>query len=333
MNNSDTNVIAEPVDRVFAADVYEGLTAPAKFLPSKYLYDQRGDAIFQEIMAMEAYYPTRSEDEIFRTHKEELLSLFWGGWQGSSSLIEFGAGDATKTKVLLRYFWEQSSGLTYVPIDISAHIIRELTEDLRETLPGLKVRGICDDYFRAFDQLADSEDKGVRKVVLFLGANIGNFDATESVAFLKKIAQQLSADDRLMIGFDLKKDPQRILDAYFDEGNVTKSFKLNLLQRINQELGGNFDVDTFQYFPIYHPAEGSIFSYLVSTVAQDVTIDALNHTVHFDAWETIYMERSQKYSERDIEKLAEKTGFRVVRNFFDQEGLFADSLWALTGIS
>ncbi len=328
MDNSDTNVIAEPVNRAFAADVYEGLTAPAKFLPSKYLYDQRGDAIFQEIMAMEAYYPTRSEDEIFRAHKEEML-IYFGADGKKFQLIEFGAGDGTKTKVLLRYFWEQSSGLTYVPIDISAHIICELTEDLRETLPGLKVRGICDDYFRAFDQLADSKDKGVRKVVLFLGANIGNFDATESVAFLKKIAQQLAPDDRLMIGFDLKKDPQRILDAYFDAGGVTKTFKLNLLQRINRELGGNFDVNAFRYFPIYHPAEGSILSYLVSTKAQEIRIDALDCTVRFDAWETIYMERSQKYSEQDIAQLAEKTGFRVVRNFFDSERLFTDSLWAL----
>ena len=327
MKNDDC-VLTEKIDRAFAADVYEGLTAPAKFLPSKYLYDQRGDAIFQEIMAMEAYYPTRSEDEIFRTHKEELLTYF--GEDGKKfQLIEFGAGDGAKTKVLLRYFWEQSSGLTYVPIDISAHIIGELTDDLKESLPGLKVQGICDDYFRAFDQLADSEDAGARKVVLFLGANIGNFDADESVAFLQKIGQHLSSDDQLMIGFDLKKDPQRILDAYFDKGNVTKSFKLNLLQRINRELGGDFDVDAFQYFPIYHPAEGSIFSYLVSTVAQDVTLEALNHTVHFDAWETIYMERSQKYSERDIAQLAEKTGFRVLRNFFDSERLFADSLWAL----
>lgn len=328
MENSDTDTLAEQVDRAFAADVYEGLTASDKFLPSKYLYDQRGDAIFQEIMAMGAYYPTRSEHQIFRTHKEELLNYFGEGGK-KFQLIEFGAGDGTKTKVLLQYFWEQSSGLTYVPIDISANIIRELTDDLKESLPGLKVRGICDDYFRAFDQLAGSEDTGVRKVVLFLGANIGNFDAIESTAFLKKIAQQLSPDDRLMIGFDLKKDPQRILNAYFDKGGVTKSFKLNLLQRINRELGGNFDVGAFQYFPIYHPAEGSILSYLVSTVAQEVYLEALNQPVHFDAWETIYMERSQKYSERDIKQLAEKTGFRVIRNFFDSERLFTDSLWAL----
>ena len=328
MKNPDTDMLAKAVDRVFAADVYEGLTASQKFLPSKYLYDQRGDAIFQEIMAMDAYYPTRSEHEIFSLHKEEMLHHF-GANDQKFQLIEFGAGDGTKTKVLLQYFWEQSSGLTYVPIDISANIIQELTKDLKETLPGLKVRGICNDYFKAFDELASAEDPTLRKVVLFLGANIGNFNQEESVDFLQRIAHHLSPGDLLMIGFDLKKNPERILNAYFDQGGVTKSFKLNLLQRMNRELGATFDPTTFQYFPIYHPAEGSILSYLVSTVDQEVRIEAIDCTIHFDAWETIYMERSQKYSEKDIRQLAEKTGFEVVQSFFDTQHYFTDSLWSV----
>ena len=328
MKNFDSSALAKEVNRSLAADVYEGLTAEQKFLPSKYLYDKRGDAIFQKIMAMDAYYPTRSEREVFETHKEEMLRYF--GAEGEKfQLIEFGAGDGTKTKVLLQYFWEQSSGLTYVPIDISANIIRELTDDLKETLPGLKVRGICNDYFKAFDELATAQDATVRKVVLFLGANIGNFDRTESIDFLQRIAHHLSPGDLLLVGFDLKKEPQRILNAYFDEEGVTESFKMNLLHRINHELGANFDVGTFQYFPIYHPAEGSILSYLVSKIEQEVYLEAIDHTVHFDAWETIYMERSQKYSENDIRQLAGQTGFEVVRNFYDQDHLFTDSLWAL----
>ena len=328
MKSLDQSTLAEEVDRAFAADVYEGLTASQKFLPSKYLYDKRGDAIFQEIMAMDAYYPTRSEHEIFNLHKEEMLRYFGAGGK-RFQLIEFGAGDGTKTKVLLRYFWEQSSGLTYVPIDISVNIIQELTEDLKETLPGLKVQGICNDYFKAFSELASTEDPNLRKVVLFLGANIGNFDQKESIAFLRRIAQHLSPGDLLMIGFDLKKDPKRILNAYFDEEGITKSFKLNLLQRINNELGANFDLDKFQYFPIYHPAEGSILSYLVSTVDQEVYVEAIDCSVHFNAWETIYMERSQKYSEKDIQQLAEETGFEVVHSFFDTHQYFTDSLWSL----
>ena len=326
MKNFDRSVLAEEVDPSFAADVYEGLTASQKFLPSKYLYDKRGDAIFQEIMAMNAYYPTRSEHEIFELHKEEMLHYF--GAEGKKfQLIEFGAGDGTKTKVLLRYFWEQSSGLTYVPIDISTNIVRELTDDLKKNLPGLKVQGICNDYFKAFDELASTEEPNLRKVVLFLGANIGNFNHDESVNFLQRIAHHLSPGDLLMIGFDLKKDPRRILNAYFDEEGITKSFKLNLLRRINNELGANFNIDAFQYFPIYHPAEGSILSYLVSTIDQDVYLDVTDCRVHFDAWETIYMERSQKYSEKDIQQLAEKTGFDVVHSFFDTHHYFTDSLW------
>ena len=326
---NETNSTTAAVDATFAADVQAGLTAAQKHLPSKYLYDARGDAIFQDIMAMDAYYPTRCEHEIFRTHKEEMLRQFSADGK-KFQLIEFGAGDGMKTKVLLRYFWEQSSGLTYVPIDISAHIIQELTEDLKETLPGLKVHGICNDYFRAFDELATTgDDPTMRKVVLFLGANIGNFNPEESVEFLRKIAHQLAPGDCLLIGFDLKKDPRRILDAYFDKEGITESFKMNLLERINRELGGSFETDKFLYNPIYHPAEGSIFSYLVSKQEQDIYIEAIDRTIHFDAWETIYMERSQKYSKKDIRQLAEQTGFEVVRNFYDQEHLFTDSLWVL----
>ena len=325
MENIENPVIADKVNLAFAADVYEGLTAHKKFLPSKYLYDERGDAIFQEIMAMEAYYPTRSEYEILDTHKHAMRKLFSQGDE-EFQLIEFGAGDGTKTKVLLRYFWEVTTNFTYVPIDISSHIVRELTEDLQQTLPGLRVQGICDDYFKAFDHL---DNNNVRKVVLFMGANIGNFDPAESVRFLKRIASYLSPGDQLMIGFDLKKDPQRILDAYFDKGGVTRRFKHNLLRRINEELGGNFDIEQFQYFPVYNPMHGSIFSYLVSKKEQEVYIEAIGQTIDFDAWEAIYMERSQKYSEKDILRLAHQTGFRVMDNFFDTEGLFVDSLWVL----
>lgn len=325
MKNIENPVITDKVNLAFAADVYEGLTADKKFLPSKYLYDERGDAIFQEIMAMEAYYPTRSEYEILDTHKHNMRELFSQGGE-EFQLIEFGAGDGTKTKVLLQHFWEMTTNFTYVPIDISGHIIRELTEDLHQALPGLRVQGICDDYFKAFDHL---ENNDVRKVVLFMGANIGNFDPAESVRFLKRIASYLSPGDQLMIGFDLKKDPQRILDAYFDQGGVTRRFKHNLLRRINEELGGNFDIEQFQYFPVYNPMHGSIFSYLVSKKEQEVYIEAIGQTIDFDAWEAIYMERSQKYSEKNIIRLAHQTGFRVLHNFFDAACLFVDSLWVL----
>ena len=313
----------------FAADVYAGLTAKEKYLPSKYLYNKQGDAIFQQIMAMEEYYPTRAEYEIFETHGQRMLDYFAEG-EIPFRLIEFGAGDGTKTKVLLRQFLRKNAQFSYLPIDISANIVEKLTADLKENMPDLTVQGICDDYFRAIEQLRQpSNGQRVRNVVLFLGANIGNFSHSESIEFLKEIAVHLSTGDLLMTGFDLKKDPQRILDAYFDKQGITRNFKHNLLLRINEELGANFNIDAFQYFPIYDPMEGSIRSYLVSTKEQQVSINAIDEVIHFDAWEAIYMERSQKYSLSDIENLAQKSGFEIADNFFDQQRLFTDSLWRL----
>lgn len=319
------------IDQDFAADVLKGLSAQQKYLPSKYLYNKRGDEIFQEIMAMPEYYLTRSEYEIFSACKEEMLDEFGRGGK-EFQLIEFGAGDGMKTKVLLRHFVSQSADFSYIPIDISANILKKLTNDLKEAMPALKVKGICDDYFKAIEQLNQSQYHQVRKVVLFLGANIGNFDREECDSFLQEIADHLAPGDRLMIGFDLKKDPEMILDAYFDKSGITKAFKLNLLKRINTELGADFDTVSFQYFPVYDPMEGSIRSYLVSTKDQGVHIRALDKVIHFDAWEAIYMERSQKFSLQHIEELAHTAGFKIVHNFFDSKHYFTDSLWELEGV-
>ena len=326
--SSDTTFLQQ-ADTEFAADVRQGLTASEKYLPSKYLYNKKGDQIFQQIMAMEEYYPTRCEYEIFDQNKVEMLSKFQGS-AGRFDLIEFGAGDGMKTKVLLKHFWEQKANFSYIPIDISANIVNHLTDDLAENMPGLEVEGICNDYFRAFQRLNKEEiHSHTRKVVLFLGANIGNFTHEESIAFLKKTASFLNPGDRLLIGFDLKKDPQRILDAYFDKQNITKSFKINLLDRINEELGGEFNTDQFEYFPFYDPMQGTVKSHLVSRKEQDVYIAGIDTTIHFEEWEAIYMEKSQKYSLRDIEEMAGESGFRVMHNFFDSQHLFTDSLWTL----
>ena len=308
-------------------DVLIGLTARQKYLPSKYLYNKRGDEIFQQIMAMPEYYLTRAEHEIFSTHKAEMLEKLREGNQ-SFHLIEFGAGDGMKTKVLLRHCMDQQANVRYVPIDISENILKELSLDLATNLPALDVQPIGGDYFDAIEQLPCLGNE-TRKVVLFLGANIGNFSEKESNVFLRQIASRLAPGDRLMIGFDLKKDPAVVLNAYFDKENITRAFNLNLLQRINEELGANFDLTLFQYFPLYDPMEGAVRSYLVSQQDQTVHLEALNVTVHFDAWEAIYTEKSQKFNVKDIEHLAQTTGFRVVHHFFDRRQYFTDSLWEL----
>lgn len=192
----------------FAHDVLEGLSAPQKRLPSKYFYDKEGDALFQAIMGMPEYYLTRSEYEILDMHKEVLQQLFQNG-SGRFNLIEFGAGDGLKTKLLLKHFTEAGVDFKYVPIDISENVLQILTEDLQSSIPNLKVEAVCDDYFKALSQLKQTADR--RNIVLFLGSNIGNFSEKEAINFLSRLAEGLNPHDMIVIGFDLKKDPEQIL--------------------------------------------------------------------------------------------------------------------------
>lgn len=314
----------------FAADVLEGLTAEPKHLSSKYFYNAEGDVLFQEIMAMPEYYLTRSEYEIFSNSKAEMLRYFSQGKE-KFHLIEFGAGDGLKTKVLLRHFWENKAKLCYLPIDISPNIVEKLTTDLKEQMPGLEVKGVSDDYFNTLKHLDRyvPNDPETRNVILFLGANIGNYTREASIDFLKRIRKYLSPGDQVLIGMDLRKEPSIIHQAYNDKGGITRAFNMNLLKRINEELGANFDLSQFHFYPIYDPQEGTIKSYLISQKIQEVYIKALDKTIEFDAWEAIFTERSHKFCLSEINNLAEETGFRLVHNFFDCKHYFTDSLWEL----
>ncbi|MEM1123079.1 MAG: L-histidine N(alpha)-methyltransferase [Bacteroidota bacterium] len=319
-----THVITPIKNLQFAKDIDEGLSSTPKKLSSKYFYDAKGDELFQQIMAMEEYYPTDCEYEILSTYRKNLLQDFAGQ---RFDLIELGAGDGTKTKVLLRHFLQEKADFRYVPIDISGNILAELKTALHEEMPTLEVSPVQGDYFKSLKQIPHVPD--VRKVVLFMGGNIGNLDMNEANVFLRVLASHLHKGDLLMTGFDLKKDPQVILDAYNDAKGITAAFNLNLLYRINRELGANFEIDQFQHWPTYNPLTGATKSYLVSATKQEVHIEALNKTYHFDAHEAIDMELSQKYSLKDIEALAEKSGFQVRAHYTDDRRYFVDSLWEL----
>ncbi|REE05573.1 dimethylhistidine N-methyltransferase [Marinoscillum furvescens DSM 4134] len=306
-----------------ARDVKIGLTSQPKRLYSKYFYDARGDGLFQQIMALEEYYLTRAELEVFQTQKERLLQIIGG--EETFQLVELGAGDGQKTKVLLEYFQQQNVDFSYCPVDISENVLQQLEKRMRAEIPDLTIKPLAGDYF---DVLADLKFKNHSKTVaFFLGSNIGNFLADKVQQFLVSIHDNLRSGDYLMIGFDLKKDPKTILKAYNDSKGVTKAFNLNLLKRINNELGANFDLDKFQHNPVYDPQTGECRSYLVSTEEQEVTIAAIEKTVHFDAWEPIFMEVSKKYAPKEIEELAQATGFKVVENLYDSQKRFADSVW------
>ncbi|MEM6524051.1 MAG: L-histidine N(alpha)-methyltransferase [Bacteroidota bacterium] len=310
------------MNKEFAKDVMDGLNADPKTLPSKYFYDKKGDAIFQEIMDLDEYYLTRAEYEVFESNKSALASTFLEG-ADKFDLIEFGAGDGHKTRVLLKHFLEVNINFEYLPIDISGNVLEQLRSTLKTELPRLVVKPIQDDYFHALEKIEKSTN--VRSIVLFLGSNIGNFKHKKAVEFLSELYSRLKVNDLLLIGFDLKKDPDVILHAYNDSKGVTRAFNLNLLDRINNELDANFDRSKFIHYPIYNPSTGTTKSFLVSTESQ--TVEILDTAVNFDAWEAIHTEVSQKYSLKDIQRLAQGSGFSVVDNFFDSKNFFVDSVW------
>ena len=308
----------------FAEDVRKGLDALPKSLSSKYFYDDEGSRIFQEIMKLPEYYLTRCEFDIFEQQAAEIYSAFKNE-NASFDLIELGPGDGSKTAVLIDHFLKQSADFTYVPIDISAEALRILSEHFRAKFPDLIIKEKNGDYFHVLETLKESGER--IKIVFFLGSNIGNFRKDESIEFFQRLSVAMSKDDLLFIGFDLQKDPRVILHAYDDPSGVTGAFNLNLLKRINRELGANFAVENFMHYASYHPTDGAARSYLISREEQTVYIEALGQDFDFAQWEPIYMEISQKYTLAMIAELAEKSGFRVVKNFFDSKNYYTNSLW------
>lgn len=312
-----------PLIQSFARDVSEGLKATPKYLPSRYFYDAQGDRLFQKIMAMPEYYLTRAEYEIFEGQSEAILQAIQP--KGKINLVELGAGDGYKTKVLLRHMLQEKVDFTYYPVDISQNVLDILRKDLSQSLPQLAVHGLNCEYFEALKQLDHLDDSP--RVLLFLGGNIGNFTAERARRFYSELSAHLRPGDRILSGIDLKKDPRVILRAYNDEAGITRAFNLNLLERINRELGGDFRLENFEHFPNYDPVSGECRSYLISKVDQEVQIEALNQKFYFARSEPIHTEISKKYSRAEIEELAVNTGFRAARHFVDQREYFVDSLW------
>lgn len=303
-----------------AEDVFTGLQARNKYLSSKYFYDAKGDELFQQIMHLDEYYLTRKELEIFNTHKQAILEAIHN--EEPFRIIELGAGDGLKTKVLLKYFIEQGVDFTYTPVDISGNVLEILERNLKSEIPGLNIESYEGDYFDALAEISESPEKDI---VFFLGSTIGNFSQAEAEDFLTDLQNFLKEGDLLFLGVDLKKDPSIILNAYNDSQGVTREFNLNLLDRINAELDADFDRNQFQHYPYYNPHTGECRSYLISTADQVVTIG--DATFHFREWEAIFMEISKKYDQPQLDALASVAGFKTLATFLDSERWFADLLW------
>jgi L-histidine Nalpha-methyltransferase len=310
-------------ESAFAEDTYKGLTHEPKYLLSKYIYDKKGDKLFQQIMNMPEYYLTSCEFEILKNNKKEIAKAF----ENSSGfdLIELGAGDGKKTKVLLKEFVSQKFSFEYLPIDISENVLKGLEKSIKKEIPEVSIKIQQGTYFETLEKLAGYNTR--KKVILVLGSNIGNLSHPEAIDFLKNISEAMSDEDMLFMGFDQKKDPQRILNAYSDKAGITEAFNKNILVRINNELDGNFEPDNFMHWETYDPESGTAKSYLVSKIKQQVQVKNLDLDISFSPWETIHTEISQKYDDAIVNWLADQAGLKVERSFTDEEDCYKNYIF------
>ncbi len=313
-----TNTIISP----FALDVKNGLSATPKRLFSKYFYDDNGSRIFQEIMDMPDYYLTNAELEILSLQAAEIFQHL--DFENGFNIVELGAGDGLKTKAFLNHLVRQKIDVTYCPLDISQEAMNLLEADIREDLPELEINPLVGDYFEVLAEL----DLGNRPTLfLFLGSNIGNYEENQATDLLQLFRKYMKKGDQILVGYDLKKNPKTIIDAYFDKYGITKRFNLNLLHRMNRELEANFVVENFDFYAYYNPISGDVRSFLVSLEQQNVCIGAIGKTISFGANELIFTELSKKYSLSEIENMAFEAGFKLKKHFSDEGNLFADSLF------
>lgn len=308
----------------FAKDILNGFSQANKTIPAKYFYNDEGSRLFAEIMQLPEYYLTQSEVDVFLRHSNEIITTIAKQAEGIQ-LIELGAGNGVKTKLLLDAVVKEGVTAAYTPIDISAEAIQSLMGNLESKFPEIPFKPIVADYFNALESLKASTD--MRKVVMFLGSTIGNFTWKESVDLLRHIVAPLQKGDLLLIGFDLKKNPKVIREAYDDSSGVTKAFNMNLLTRINVELQANFDLASFDHYASYSPETGEARSYLVSLEEQEVWIEALSKSFHFEKWEYIHTEISRKYDQSSMAKLAQEINCRPVARFEDERQYFANAVW------
>ena len=292
----------------FRADVLEGLARPQKALPPKYFYDATGSRLFERICRLREYYLTRTELAITRRNLRDIARF---GGQGCA-LIEYGSGESVKTRLLIRALRPS----VYMPVDISRTALTSATKRLAREFPRLALQPLEADFSRPLEIGAHR----ARRLVYFPGSTIGNLSQAQAHAFLKMTRGQVGAHGAMIVGVDLKKDANVLHAAYNDAKGVTAAFNLNLLARVNRELGGDFDLRRFAHYAFYSPLAGCIEMHLVAREAHDVNIG--NYRFHFDRGESIHTENSYKYSTEEFRALASNAGFKSTRLWTDARRWF-----------
>ncbi len=308
--------LSQPRLSPIAQDVYEGLTRTPKSLPPKLFYDAAGSRLFEQITRLPEYYLTRTELKILRARAGEIASRV----TAETSVIELGAGSAAKTHVLLQAIHQSHGAAHYSPVDISSTALAEAARQLTRRLPGVRVQPLMADMSDGLEFLAALP---APRLAMYIGSSIGNFEQDEAATFLRHLRRQLTPGDALLLGTDLVKDEDTLLDAYNDAAGVTAAFNLNLLERINRELGGHFDRRAFRHLAIWNPEQSRIEMHLQSTRAQVVPIDMLNLCVRFAAGETIHTENSHKYTITGAQEMLREAGFASIETWIDQKQWFA----------
>jgi L-histidine N-alpha-methyltransferase len=310
-------------ERTLAEDVLDGLTRPAKELPSKHFYDAHGSELFERICELPEYYPTRTERLILQDIAPEVAAS-----TGASELVELGAGYATKTRVLLDAMAAAGTLRSYVPLDVSEATVLATASELVEEYPGLQVHGVIGDFERHLDALP--EPVGPR-IVALLGGTIGNFLPGARRRFLRSVHRQLGPDDRLLLGTDLVKDPHVIEAAYDDSLGVTAAFNLNILRVCNRELEADFDLDLFEHVAFYHRRHQWIEMRLRAVDHCTVNLKAIDLQVAFAAREEMRTELSVKFTRERLEADLRAAGLVLDSFHTDPRELFAVSLWRPAG--
>jgi L-histidine Nalpha-methyltransferase len=327
--------ISHPV----AAEARNGLTSTPKTLPPWLFYDEAGSSLFEQITTLPEYYLTRTERELFATHADEIIALAASSEPTQSTqtaplltLIELGAGTATKTGILLKAAVNHQGTVVYQPVDVSESALAQATANILESIPGVTVRCQIADYTR--EPLPLDRLRNTRTLALYIGSSIGNFAPHQAVSVLSNLRSQLRPKDMLLLGTDLAPGPHKsgadLLAAYNDPGGVTAAFNRNILTRLNRELDADFDLDRFNHHACWNPAESRIEMHLASTCAQTVRIPANPSgaalTLHFAPGETIHTENSYKFTPTTIATLLTSARFTPTRTFRDPHNLFAVTL-------
>ena len=300
--------------------VLAGLRRRPKFLPSAYLYDERGSHLFRQIMALPEYYVSRAEAESLTTHAARIAELCAAR---RVALVDLGAGDGSKTSVLLRALENKCERLTYGPVDICAEALTELAACHAERHPRVPIHAFVGDYADGLAAVG-RRLQDHRRVALFLGSNLGNLPADEATALLGTWRRALRPGDYLLLGLDMVKDPEMLQAAYDDSAGVTAAFNLNLLTRMNRELGADFDLSSFRHYARFDPRRNAMESFLVSTRDQLVRVGG--ECIGFAALEAIHTETSCKYRESDVTAFARSAGFSPVEWFYDTRRWFLNAL-------